>query len=259
MVDNSPSMRQEIDEVVRQLNQTLYPILVNAGLDFRVALLSSSGRSVDLGVCVVEPLGNVPDPDGNGQCDPGDPRIVANPANQRFLQVDEPVYSINGLCKFLDALDKGRFTNLRKGSAKHIVMITDDEAKCIWQYEREDGTTKQVEFTTKPPRLPRTGPPVPPSERPLELAAIPFNNTLLDVAGPYFFEKTWVLITRFGASSASATIRANPSARMSMFRAFGATHRRLHPGWRIRNYPASRAGTGTPTAQKNPISARCFS
>ena len=66
VIDNSASMGEEIRQVVRQLNTTLYTVLEQAAVDFNVSVISQASTLDRQGVCVVAPLGSVEDTDQDG-------------------------------------------------------------------------------------------------------------------------------------------------------------------------------------------------
>jgi len=115
VIDSSPSMRDEIDEVQMRLNDFTARIAAS-GLDFRVVLI---GAEADLqtpgmdyfGICIPTPLSSV------DACPDAD--------SERYRHVRSPVHSRDGLSILLRASDQ--FSDfLRPGARSHLVVVSDD-------------------------------------------------------------------------------------------------------------------------------------
>ena len=135
IIDNSHSMIEEIKAVQERINLDLAKILEDAGVDYRVIMLShwqqNPNRRISTGVCISPPLGKV-------DCKAG-PFTVADLENPpRFFQYSVEVGSQDGWCDLLnfwslpDQLEHGTgiAAYLREGSFKHIVLISDDTTRC---------------------------------------------------------------------------------------------------------------------------------
>ena len=117
VIDSSPSMGEEIDQVQTNLNNFTQRISM-AGLDLRVALVGSEADTVTpdrdyLGICIPPPLSaqdRCPDVDSEG-----------------YKHIRLNVHSSDPLVKMLEAAPElnGFF---RQSSLKHIVFVTDDDA-----------------------------------------------------------------------------------------------------------------------------------
>lgn len=128
VIDNSTSMLGEIAEVVRQLNRQLYPVLVAAGTDFNVQILTGYGERRRVRVCVSEPLGGGADADEDGFCDQVGTEPTQTP---RLFHKDVLIGSNNGLCLLLSQLATGGLADrLRPNAIKNIAIVTDDNPNC---------------------------------------------------------------------------------------------------------------------------------
>jgi hypothetical protein len=117
VIDSSPSMREEIDQIQRNLNSFTERISM-AGLDLRVALvaaeedLATPGRDY-IGVCIPPPLS------GADACPDVD--------SERYRHVRLNVHSQDPLEKMIEATPQ-LVDFLRPDSLKHLVFVTDDDA-----------------------------------------------------------------------------------------------------------------------------------
>ena len=119
VVDNSGSMIQEIREVEKQINRNFASVIEEAGVDYRVLMVSDYGAdpareapdlpAVSQPICVTAPLGLNADADGDGACDeaPFPPS-----ATERFKHFPVLVDSENGPCVLLDYIDGGTFVKI---------------------------------------------------------------------------------------------------------------------------------------------------
>ena len=136
VIDNSGSMGEEIAEVESQINTNFANIVEDAGIDYRVFMVSNYGPRHNgsrestappiLGelpdgslveplyrggsdVCITAPLGGAEDADGDGVCDAYPLTPASSPRFQHF-----PVFisSVNGPCQVLETL-KGTTRTLR--------------------------------------------------------------------------------------------------------------------------------------------------
>jgi hypothetical protein len=112
ILDNSGSMNLEAKWVQENMNGFSQQIAAS-NVDYRVVVISSYPGDGN-GICIDAPL-------GSGGC----PNKDSNPP--RFLHVDQEVASNNGLGLFLSTYPRWLGT-LRTNSAKHIVIVTDDNA-----------------------------------------------------------------------------------------------------------------------------------
>jgi hypothetical protein len=116
VVDNSGSMSAENKEVQANL-QEFADALASSALDFRLILISQypvdKGDNAQIGICVEPPL-------GNGGCPTSDSKFP-------FLHVDHFVNSTTALKDILDNADLWH-TTMRKGSRKHLMVVSDDNA-----------------------------------------------------------------------------------------------------------------------------------
>jgi hypothetical protein len=118
VVDNSPSMVQEADEVQARLNAFSQQI-VAAGIDMRVLLLTAYPNpnvapSIDTGICIDPPL-------GGGGC-PG-----SDDNQPLFAHLHENIGSSHSLQKVLDTQPTWA-SMMRDGSSKHIIVVSDDDS-----------------------------------------------------------------------------------------------------------------------------------
>lgn len=128
VIDNSGSMRDEIDSVERNINENFADIMTEAGLDFRVVMLSKHGThdtGLDSDICVRSPLSAT-------ACDP----VPDSPANStRFFHYDFEISSDDSFDKILETynrpgphgLSPGGWSDfLRPEAFKVFIEITDD-------------------------------------------------------------------------------------------------------------------------------------
>jgi hypothetical protein len=131
VIDNSGSMESEIIAVQNNINVNFAQIIGDAGLDYRVIMLSTHGpANPDESICVGAPLS------GN-TCNPPPQRTVPGP---RYFQYSIEIGSTNSFTQILNsfsapctasscALDAGRIgwrEWLRPDSFKSFIEITDD-------------------------------------------------------------------------------------------------------------------------------------
>ena len=117
VIDSSPSMQEEIEQIQNNLN-TFTQRITDSGLDIRVVVVASEadyyGDSQNfLGVCIPPPLSaadQCPDVDGN-----------------RYYHARINVHSRDAFERFIDAYD-GMAGFLRPYAYKHVVFVTDDNA-----------------------------------------------------------------------------------------------------------------------------------
>ena len=96
VIDNSGSMGQEIVGVQDNINQNFATILDNAGLDYRVIMLSEHGEAIGPeSVCIEAPLSGIP----VGGCTPAPAQPVDNPP--KFFHHSVPISSHNSWCQVL--------------------------------------------------------------------------------------------------------------------------------------------------------------
>lgn len=112
ILDNSGSMSLEAKWVQENMNGFSQQIAAS-NVDYRVIVISSYPGDGN-GICIDAPL-------GSGGC----PKKDSKPP--RFLHVDQEVASNNGLSLFLSTYPRWLGT-LRPNSAKHIVIVTDDNS-----------------------------------------------------------------------------------------------------------------------------------
>ena len=155
IVDNSPSMAEEIQEVQDRIHSDLAQILENSGIDYRVILISRFGDlSVPEGpstvpICIGAPLG------ANACTDASNETLVNN--GPIFYHHSTDIESWDSWCQLLDGFDSpdevgitdamwngvpgtgrtwtalnpdGWQSRLRDDSFKHFILITDDDIEC---------------------------------------------------------------------------------------------------------------------------------
>ncbi|MBW2455229.1 MAG: hypothetical protein JRI68_11995 [Deltaproteobacteria bacterium] len=121
-IDNSPSMRDEIEWTRDNLN-AFSQTIEDAGLDLRVVVIACmqdggcDGHDNAWGICVPEPLG------ADGGCDGAPPLQDNNPPG--YLHIDLRIPSQKGLERVIDTYDQWEGM-LREGTPLHIVGISDD-------------------------------------------------------------------------------------------------------------------------------------
>ncbi len=128
VLDNSGSMREEIESVERNINTNFTQIMDDAGLDYRVIMVSKHGEGTpfDSDICVAAPLSGT-------TCDP----VPAQPANTaRFFHYDTEISSDDSFGEILSTYnraDRNGFTTtgwsawLRDDSFKVFIEFSDDE------------------------------------------------------------------------------------------------------------------------------------
>ncbi|WP_441288612.1 hypothetical protein ACSRUE_42875 [Sorangium sp. KYC3313] len=133
IIDNSESMKDEINSVQRNINQNFASIIAASKIDFRVIMLSRHGSSdVEQSVCIEAPL-------GSGSCSPVPSTPNTNPPH--FYQYNLDISSLDSLCMAIDTLkgavqprgetmSPGWSQWLREDSLKVFVEITDDGVDC---------------------------------------------------------------------------------------------------------------------------------
>jgi len=107
-VDTSGSMDRETAAVNENLNR-FASVMATSGLDYHVVMIARRGTG-RLRVCVPPPLGGASCTDG-----------------PRFLHVDQPVSSSDGLRRILSSYTRWEGF-LRPESARYFVAVTDDES-----------------------------------------------------------------------------------------------------------------------------------
>jgi len=120
-IDNTPSMYNEIEEVRANMNR-FSEMVVNEGLDLNIVVIAcytedclrqSSWHTI----CIDPPVG------ADGAClDTGN---LDDSRPPHYLHVNSSVESTKGLLSILDTHDQWGGM-LRDGSAKHVVMVSDD-------------------------------------------------------------------------------------------------------------------------------------
>lgn len=116
VVDNSGSMDFEAGQIQQQMNG-FSQLIAMSGIDAHVVLISSYPGDGN-GICIAPPL-------GGGAC-PGDDN---NPPT--YTHVDRQVGSNDALEVILETLPQWQGA-LRPDSAKHMVVVTDDESDMDW-------------------------------------------------------------------------------------------------------------------------------
>ncbi len=133
VLDNSGSMKEEMAAAEQNINVNFANILNDAGVDYRVILLSrhrvedrSDSESASTSICVSQPLS------GLAACPAAKPVF-----SERFYQYGEKVESHDALDWVIDAFDAPDKKNklapmgyqewLREGAKKVIVVMTDDD------------------------------------------------------------------------------------------------------------------------------------
>ncbi len=138
VIDNSGSMSAEISEVEVQINANFASIIDAAvpAIDYRVIMVSRFGNNGGQDICIAEPLGGIPDMDGDGHCD----MIPSEPVNtSKFFHHSVNIGSHNSLCHLLDSFNTadehdlqpmGYSQALRPEAFKFFVVVTDDGVAC---------------------------------------------------------------------------------------------------------------------------------
>jgi hypothetical protein len=120
-VDNSPSMRDEIEWTRQNLNEFSQAI-ADQGIDPRIVMISClpgdcDGHPNNHGICVAPPLGAA------GGCPDGGPYADNNPP--KYLHIDLRIPSQKGLERIIDTYDDWKGI-LRSTAVTHFVAISDD-------------------------------------------------------------------------------------------------------------------------------------
>lgn len=138
LVDNSVSMRRQVEGVQKSINASFAKILETYKLDYRVIVVSEHGdasasTTKNSPICIEAPLSGVPV--GGCASPPAEPAY--NPP--RFFQYSAQVRPKRALCTFLDGYDRpdelglapgGWSAWLREGAFKSIVVISAGRAEC---------------------------------------------------------------------------------------------------------------------------------
>lgn len=120
-VDNSPSMRDEIEWTRQNLNAFSQKI-ADEGLDPHIVMISClpgdcDGHPNNWGICVDDPLGAL------GGCPDGGPYADSNPP--AYVHIDLRIPSQKALSRIIDTYDQWK-PSLRPTAVTHFVVITDD-------------------------------------------------------------------------------------------------------------------------------------
>ena len=119
-LDNSGSMRDEIEAVESNINDSLAKIIEEAGIDYRVVLIGKHGEGGDFDsdICVAQPLSAT-------NCNP----VPPSPANtDRFRHVDVEVSSDDAFRVTLETFPQWS-AMLRPEALKALIVVTDDESE----------------------------------------------------------------------------------------------------------------------------------
>lgn len=155
VIDNSGSMSEEIEEVEYQINWNFANIIDSAtpAIDYRVIMLSRFGSHSERRICVAEPLGGIPDTNGDGHCD----EIPAQPVNTaKFFHHSATIASHDAWCQLLRNFSEadayglqpnGYVDVLRPEAFKFVVVVTDDRVTCE---AYDDHNTVQGGWDTAP-------------------------------------------------------------------------------------------------------------
>ncbi|MBX7101519.1 MAG: hypothetical protein K1X89_27640 [Myxococcaceae bacterium] len=129
VIDNSGSMTEEITGVEKNINANFAAIIGDAGVDYRVIMLSKNGSATQTqSICITPPLS------GNATCTPPPAKPTNGP---RFFQYDTEISSTNSLQKIIQtykvadpsgAAPGGWSDWLRPEALKAFVEITDDQS-----------------------------------------------------------------------------------------------------------------------------------
>ncbi len=114
VIDNSGSMQIEANSVKNNMNSFSTKI-VESGVDAHVVLISKLDG--DTGMCIAPPLGS-----GNCPVDDNNP--------PKFVHIHDSVGSNNALQKLLQHYPTFKDT-MRPDGAKHVIVVSDDDAKNI--------------------------------------------------------------------------------------------------------------------------------
>lgn len=136
VIDNSPSMSDEIISVQRNINDSFAALIEASGVDYRVIMLAEHGDALaEDSVCIGAPLSGT-------TCAPLPPAPVNNPP--RFFHYSYPNESHNSLCNILGTYNNNNNVQpdqyglapngwsewVRPDSLKVFVEITDDNVAC---------------------------------------------------------------------------------------------------------------------------------
>ena len=153
---------EEISEVETQINRNFANIIEDAGIDYRVVVISQYGFNLESlrssepslerselftwtqgtnNVCVAAPLGGGVDDNNDGLCDsfPEAPRKAA-----RFRHLSYRVSSGNGACMLLSAIDGGStivYTGTSTGAGENDGTLADDKDRTRTGWPSEQGST----------------------------------------------------------------------------------------------------------------------
>ncbi|XXX74195.1 hypothetical protein WMF30_41780 [Sorangium sp. So ce134] len=133
VIDNSPSMANEIISVQNNINESFAAIIGASGIDYRVIMISAHGTAqVDDSICVGAPL-------SASSCDP----VPEAPGNNPpvFYHYSHEIRSNDALCVLLGSYNGGLPDQhgvapsgwsewVREDSLKVITVITDDHVGC---------------------------------------------------------------------------------------------------------------------------------
>jgi hypothetical protein len=132
VIDNSGSMQHEIIAVQNNINTNFANIIANAGVDYRVLMISRHGNAIpNERICISQPLSG----HDCGLPDAGAPAVPVNTA--RFFHYSRFVDSSDSYEVILGSYDQpdelGRAPNgwrdwVRPGAFKQFIEITDDNA-----------------------------------------------------------------------------------------------------------------------------------
>lgn len=117
VVDNSGSMRAEIEAVERNINENFAQIIEASGIDYKIVVLSSHGDSANRDLCISQPLSDT-------DCNPP----PASPANNaRLFHLDEGIASHDSLRKVVETYPEWADA-LRDDSFRIFIELSDDES-----------------------------------------------------------------------------------------------------------------------------------
>lgn len=134
VIDNSGSMTEEIQAVQNNINTNFAKILDDAGVDYRVIILSRHGKLSDQSVCIEAPLSGIP----MGGC-VNPPVQPANTA--KFFHYSREIASTDPWCRILATVNGAEDDEfalavagwqqwLRPESFKTFIELSDDRAQC---------------------------------------------------------------------------------------------------------------------------------
>lgn len=121
VIDNSGSMRDEIESIERNINENFASIVGEAGVDFRVIVISRHGEGgpFDSDICIASPLSGT-------DCEP----VPQAPATtDRYYHLDVEVSSDDAFDRILSTYAGGWSQWLRDDAFKAFVLFTDDESR----------------------------------------------------------------------------------------------------------------------------------